>query len=378
MPEEDLRVMVVDDTALYRRILTDALQGIPGVRVVDTAVHGKMALSKLEREPVDLLLLDVEMPVMGGLETLTAVRQAYPRTGVIMVSGGNRDSADLTVEALGRGAIDFVPKPSGSSIEESREMLLSHLQPLVKVFMTRRHLGTARDAVARMSTAAAAAIATAPPKPAAPPPEPMVRTAPLPKRIEVVAIGVSTGGPNALDQVIPKLPADLGVPVVLVQHMPPVFTKSLADHLAKRSQLDVREAVEGEPLMKNVVYIAPGGHHMVVRGPGSEGRGLRIGLNENPPENSCRPSVDVLFRSVAAVYQKNMLAVVMTGMGSDGREGVRVMKRCGCYCITQDKTSCVVYGMPMMVDQAGLSDESAPVDLLADRIVAAVRKGAPR
>jgi two-component system chemotaxis response regulator CheB len=178
---------------------------------------------------------------------------------------------------------------------------------------------------------------------------------------------VSTGGPNALAEVIPLLPARLKVPVLLVQHMPPVFTASLADHLAKRSQVTVREAAEGEAIVPGTVYIAPGGRHMVVRR--SPAGVPTVGLNDSPPENSCRPSVDVLFRSVAAHYEGNVLAVVMTGMGNDGREGVRALKRKGAHCITQSAETCVVYGMPLAVDEAGLSDERIPLPRLAERIV---------
>jgi two-component system chemotaxis response regulator CheB len=175
---------------------------------------------------------------------------------------------------------------------------------------------------------------------------------------------------------IPRLPADLPVPVLLVQHMPPLFTSSLAEQLNQRAALKVREARDGELILPGTVYIAPGGKHMVVRRRvDSEGHSVPIvGLNENPPENSCRPSVDVLFRSLAAQYEGNMLAVIMTGMGSDGCEGVRVMKRRGCYCLTQSEASCVVYGMPLAVDEAGLSDERVPLAQLAHRITTLVRK----
>ncbi|HLO65401.1 MAG TPA: CheB methylesterase domain-containing protein, partial [Holophaga sp.] len=196
-----------------------------------------------------------------------------------------------------------------------------------------------------------------------------------PSRFDVVAIGVSTGGPNALAEVIPHLPADLGVPVLVVQHMPPFFTASLAEHLAKASRLAVSEAIEGEPVLPNHVYIAPGGKHMTVRRMGGAEGPAIVGLNENPPENSCRPSVDVLFRSVAAQYEGNILGVVMTGMGSDGCEGVRAMKRRGCHVLTQSEDTCVVYGMPLAVDEAGLSDEQVPLPRLASRIAYLVSSG---
>ena len=196
--------------------------------------------------------------------------------------------------------------------------------------------------------------------------------APVPERIDVVGIGVSTGGPNALAELIPRLPADFPVPILLVQHMPPMFTASLAEHLDQKSQVSVREARDGEPVLPGGVYIAPGGRHMVVRR--LPDGALIVGLNDNPPENSCRPSVDVLFRSLAAQFEGNLLAVVMTGMGSDGCEGVRAMKRRGCRVLTQSEASCIVYGMPLAVDEADLSDEQVPLDRLADRITRLARK----
>jgi two-component system chemotaxis response regulator CheB len=191
----------------------------------------------------------------------------------------------------------------------------------------------------------------------------------------VVAIGVSTGGPEALTKLIPQLPADLAVPVVLVQHMPPVFTKSLADSLAKKSPLRIVEASDGETIQRGSVYIAPGGRHMVVRRAEGAGNAVVVGLNDGPPENSCRPAVDVLFRSVAAVYgDKGILTVILTGMGSDGCAGVRTCKRASCFCITQSEATCVVYGMPRAVDEAGLSDLSLPLDKISAEIVTRVNR----
>jgi two-component system chemotaxis response regulator CheB len=274
------------------------------------------------------------------------------------------------MRCLEQGALDFLRKPEAADPEASRNELKDKLRPLLRHVQTRINLhqgSAARGGPAappvRAAPAHAAAPAVVPARPA--------RLAPVPGRIDIVAIGVSTGGPNALAELIPHLPADLPVPVLLVQHMPPLFTASLAEHLDQRSPLSVREARDGEPVLPGCVYIAPGGKHMVVRRlPDREGGVANpiIGLNENPPENSCRPSVDVLFRSLAAQYEGNMLAVVMTGMGNDGCEGVRAMKRRGCLCLTQSEASCIVYGMPLSVDEAGLSDEQVPLDRLAGRI----------
>jgi len=371
MDDQRLRVLIVDDTVVYRRILSDVVEAMDGVSLAGTAPHGRLALAKLEQSPVDLVLLDVEMPEMNGLETLQEIRRRYPTTSVVMISGANLSSAETTMRCLEMGALDFLRKPEGADAEASRSELRDKLRPLVRHVQTRinLHQGTADRPAAPPPRAPAA-----PPPPAAVPTPRPGRMAPAPGRIEVVGIGVSTGGPNALAEVIPRLPADLPVPILLVQHMPPVFTASLAEHLDHKSGLSVREARDGEPVLPGRVYIAPGGRHMVLRRL-PDGEHPIIGLNENPPENSCRPSVDVLFRSLAAQYDGSMLAVVMTGMGNDGCEGVRAMKRRGCLCLTQSEASCIVYGMPLSVDEAGLSDEQVPLDRLADRITFLVRRG---
>jgi two-component system chemotaxis response regulator CheB len=365
MDDQRLRVLIVDDTIVYRRILGDAVAALEGAEVVGTAANGRLALAQLARSPADLVLLDVEMPEMDGLVALRLIRRMFPRTRVVMVSGADRGDAELTVHCLEQGALDFIRKPEGTDPEVSRAQLRARLEPLV------RHL---RDAVHAPAAGAGAPAPTAPvPAPGAAPARirPAVPAAAVAGRIDLVAIGVSTGGPNALSELLPRLPADFPVPVLVVQHMPPRFTAFLAEHLAPQCPLGVREARDGEHVRPGAVLIAPGGRHMVVRR-GPEG-GRVVGLNDNPPENSCRPSVDVLFRSLAAQWGGNVLAVVMTGMGCDGLDGVRALKRRGCLCLTQSEASCIVYGMPAAVDEAGLSDQQVPLDRLADRILALVR-----
>ena len=371
MESPKLRVLIVDDTVVYRRILSDVVESFEDTELVGTAPHGRLALAKLTQEPVDVVLLDVEMPEMSGLETLRHIRRLYPDTGVIMLSGTNSAAASYTMDALAQGALEFVRKPEGADAESNRAELKELLRPLLRHVRTRKNLRGPSQPLLPPAPARPAALAPAPP----PAPVRPFRHAHTPSRFDVVGIGVSTGGPNALAEVIPQLPADLRVPVLIVQHMPPMFTASLAEHLAKRSKLPVREALEGEPVLPGHVYIAPGGKHMVIRRAGENAPPI-IGLNENPPENSCRPSVDVLFRSLAAHYDGNLLAVIMTGMGSDGCEGVRAMKRKGCHCLSQSEDSCVVYGMPMAVDEAGLSDEKVPLSRLAARIAYLVKPGA--
>lgn len=374
MAENDLRVLVVDDTIVYRRILTTIIEEIPGTVVAATAPNGKIALAKMETTEVDLVLLDVEMPVLDGLKTLEVMHERFPEVGVIMVSGANTSAASTTIRALERGALDFVPKPEGGDLEESQRQLTQHIRRVIQLFQTRRALRSTRKSVSTRPGATPplertrpAALATA-----APAPRPALEryAGKRLSKVEIVVIGVSTGGPNALKEVIPKLTTALNVPVLIVQHMPPLFTASLADSLGRKSTLAVREAQEGEPVLANTVLIAPGGKHMVIRSApnANGGPGYVVALNENPPEQNCRPSVNVLFRSVSTYFGGKILAVVMTGMGEDGCEGVRAMKRQGCICLTQEESTCVVYGMPRAVDEAGLSDERVSLDQLAERI----------
>ena len=380
-----LSVMVVDDSAVYRKILTGVLEDIPGVHIVGTAANGRLALERMERLRPQAVLLDVEMPEMNGLETLEKIRSVFPTVGVVMISSMGKRAVDTTVAALEKGAIDFITKPDGESPEENHKTLVERLSPILWTFNTKRTLASVRQkhqhsyqsSVAHAPTTVSptdvlkqptkpprsALMITAAPRPVAPP---------AIQKVEAVLIGVSTGGPNALGVVIPALPKDLGVPVLIVQHMPPVFTASLAKSLEKKSRLAVVEAEEGQIIEAGTVYIAPGGKHMVVRREKDGGR-YAVGLNENPPENSCRPAVDVLFRSAAALYGGGTLSVIMTGMGQDGLNGVKALKQRGGRCLTQDEATCTIYGMPLAVDRAGLSDESLPLNLLADRIAKIVK-----
>lgn len=379
MAEHELRVLVVDDTIVYRRILSSIIEELPGTMLVATAPNGKIALAKMETMEVDLVLLDVEMPVLDGQKTLEVIRERFPDVGVIMISGSNTSAAGITIRALERGAIDFVQKPEGANLGDSQQQLAQHIRRLVQLFQTRRALRSSRRAVSGTPVAAPsgervrpATLAAAPVASAIPVSRPLSQRSADKRiaRIDLVVIGISTGGPNALKEVIPALKDSLNVPVLIVQHMPPLFTASLAESLDRKSVLAVREAQEGDVLRPNTVLIAPGGKHMVIRSDpnGVGGPGFIVALNENPPEQNCRPSVNVLFRSAATYFGGRVLAVVMTGMGEDGCEGVRAMKRQGCICLTQEESTCVVYGMPRAVDEAGLSDARVPLEQMAERI----------
>ena len=365
MSEQPLRVLVVDDTVVYRKILSEVLESLGDVEVVGTAPHGRLALARLDQIPVDLVLLDVEMPEMDGLATLAEIQKRKDPPAVVMISGQTTRSAQSTIHALENGALDFVRKPDGGDADTSRRELTDKLRPLVRHVRTRRNL---RQVLREEPRPKAPVLLPVPGPVAVPRPAPQAP----PTGFAAVAIGISTGGPNALGEMIPHLPADLPVPILLVQHMPPGFTASLAEHLDKRSRIRVKEGEEGEAVAAGTVYIAPGGKHMVLRR--LPDGGLIVGINDQPPVNSCKPSVDVLFRSVAAQVEGPVLAVVMTGMGNDGCEGVRTLKRQSCYCISQSEKSCVVYGMPLAVDEAGLSDEQVPLELMAQRVVQLVHR----
>lgn len=359
MADDKVRAMVVDDTVLYRRVLTEALESTGEAEVVATAPHGRLALARLEQIEVDLILLDVEMPELDGIGTLAEIRKRKNPPVVVMISGQTTRSARSTIHALENGALDFIRKPDSGDPEISRKELVDKLRPLVRHVQTRKNLRQVQTDEPPWT-----------PRPT-PPAAPQRATGRMADFV-AVAIGVSTGGPNALGEMIPHLPGELPVPVLLVQHMPPGFTASLAEHLDRRSKIRVKEGVEGEAVNPGTVYIAPGGKHMVLRRM-PEG-GLIVGLNEQPPVNSCRPSVDVLFRSMAAQLDAPVLSVIMTGMGNDGCDGVRALKRQSGYCLSQTEKTCVVYGMPMAVDEAGLSDEQVPLDLLASRVAQLVQK----
>lgn len=359
-----INTLVVDDTILYRRVIREAVEALPGCVCAGTAADGAAALERIAQGGIDLVLLDVEMPVLNGLDTLRRIKREYPRVGVIMVSGVNKDAAATTITALQEGALEFVPKPEGADPAASREILVSQLRRHVEAFQTQRLLDEAR----RVPAASAPAVS--------PPPVADAGASPRnrPAKIELVAIGISTGGPNALHELLPRLPANLAAPVLIVQHMPPVFTASLARSLDKQSPLRVEEVVQTTPISAGGVYIAPGGKHMVLCR-NAEGV-LELGLNENPPENNCRPAVDVLFRSVSAHVGGSALSVVMTGMGTDGCKGARAIRQQGGVCLAQEESTCVVYGMPRAVVEAGLADEAVPLGQMHERIMAWVRNPA--
>jgi two-component system chemotaxis response regulator CheB len=350
--------MVVDDSVVVRKIVTDVLSADPDIEVVGTAVNGKIAVAKLDQLKPDLVTMDIEMPEMNGIEAVRAIRsgQGGPersRVPIIMFSTLTERGASATLDALSAGANEYVTKPANvGSVGQSMESVREQLIPKIKAL-------TGRPVTPGPARAAA---------PLPPPPPVAPRTGPG-KKPAVLVIGSSTGGPEALARVLPQLPATLPVPVLMVQHMPPVFTRQFAQRLDRLSPLRVVEAADGSPLVPGTAHLAPGDHHLVVR---SQGRGpaarLYTGLNQGPPENFCRPAVDPLFRSVVTAYDGAVLSVVLTGMGSDGRNGAAEVRAAGGTVIVQDQATSVVWGMPGAIAQAGLADEILPLDRIAEAI----------
>jgi len=340
-----IRILVVDDSLVIRRLLSDTLAEDRTLEVVATASDGRIALAKIPPLKPDLITLDIEMPVMDGLETLVAIRKLYPKLPVIMFSTLTEHGAEATLDALSLGASDYVTKPSNTgSPARAIERIRSELIPKIKALC-----GIAPLKLLPLPQTRPAAKAR-------------VRSNP---RIEIVAIGTSTGGPNALAEVLPRIPNDFPVPIVVVQHMPPIFTRLLAERLASRSAIPVEEGSSGVTLTAGHAWIAPGNFHMNVI---SAGLQRRLSLSQGAPENSCRPAVDVLFRSVAVTYRAGVLGVVMTGMGSDGVLGAQNIRDAGGAVIIQDEASSVVWGMPGLVRASGLDDAAYPLDQLAAEI----------
>jgi two-component system chemotaxis response regulator CheB len=379
-----ISVLVVDDSVVIRRLVTDALAEDPEIRVVGTAPNGRVALAKIEQLNPDLVTLDIEMPVLDGLSTLRELRPRYPLLPVIMFSTLTAAGASATLDALSAGASDYVTKPSNvGSFEESKRSVREQIIPRIHALCERGARRPRRNVAptrpdARPATGGFAfppalpGLAGVPRSGKAPAQVAGGSAGPRPPRteqIDVLAIGCSTGGPDALSKVLQAIPATLPVPVVVVQHMPPVFTKMFAERLNRTCVLEVLEAAGDEQVRPGTVYIAPGDHHLeVVR----SGTSVVTKLNGGPPENFCRPAVDVLFRSVAKIYGGKVLATILTGMGQDGKRGAEVLRAAGAEIVAQDESTSVVWGMPGAVTQAGLADVVLPLPDIAGHLVSRI------
>jgi two-component system, chemotaxis family, protein-glutamate methylesterase/glutaminase len=348
-----IRVLIIDDAVVIRRLLTDIIGSDPVLEVAGAAATGSIGLAKIPQVNPDVITLDIEMPGLSGLETLAEIRKQYPVLPVIMFSTLTERGAGATLDALALGASDYVTKPSNvGSMTAGMQAVRESLVPKIKALCSRVLGGVS---------------APRPPVTA-----PRSGPAPVGGRVDVLAIGVSTGGPNALAALLPQLPGDLAVPIVIVQHMPPVFTKLLAQRLDKKSALRVAEGHDGARLAPGTAWIAPGDRHMeVVRA----GVHVVLRTNGDPPENSCRPAVDPLFRSVATVYGKRSLALILTGMGQDGFRGSEHIHDAGGQILAQDEATSVVWGMPGAV--AGLAERILPLEQLPLEIRRRVAVGRP-
>jgi len=346
------RVLLVDDAVVVRKVLSQAIAEDPDLEVGATAVNGRIGLAKFAALKPDIVLLDIEMPEMDGLETVRELRKLDSRVPIIMFSSLSERGAAATLEALALGATDYVTKPINVDAGTTLETITRELIPKIRV-------------LCYLPAAPGSGI------PVASPPVPLV-SAPRPTRLlspaKIVVIGVSTGGPDALARVLPLLPAQFPVPVLIAQHMPAIFTSMLAARLNSKSALPVRECVSGEPVLPGCAIIAPGDFHMVVQ---KENGSIWLRTHQGPRENFCRPSVDVLFRSVSNVYGDRALAVVLTGMGQDGLKGCEMLRAAGARICVQDEASSVVWGMPGFVAKAGLADKILPLDHIAGEIIRA-------
>jgi len=372
-----IRVLVVDDAVVVRRMVSDLLASDPQIEVVGTAPNGRIALQKIVQLTPDLLTLDVEMPEMDGLETVLEIRKTWKTLPVIMFSTLTERGGQATLDALTRGATDYVTKPANvGSVSIAQQRIRDELVPKIKTLCAGVLAATPGTAPAAVPTGApvrprsALAVATTGTKtPAGAAPAVTLATGGSPFAPEIVAIGTSTGGPNALLEVIPKLPARFPVPVVITQHMPPMFTRLLAERLSNHSRNPVREAAEGDVIRPGTVWVAPGDYHLVLQ---RQGEQVVATLSQAPPENSCRPAVDVMMRSVVDCYGGRVLSVILTGMGQDGLRGSELVHDAGGMVIAQDEASSVVWGMPGFVARAGIANAVLPLSAVAAAIVSRV------
>jgi len=360
--DNKLRVMVVDDSAIIRGLISRWLEEDGGITVTATASNGAMALRNLERADPDVVILDVEMPEMDGMTALPRIMEAAPHVKVIMASTLTRRNAEISIQALKAGAADYIPKPESTREANASELFRHELSEKVRALGTvaRREAG---------KNGARPVRAYVPPRPGAGvskrPDAKQGVTLRQPSKVapRVLVVGSSTGGPQALFTFLAGLGKAPDVPVLITQHMPATFTTILAKQLSRSLGISCKEAEDGEPLQAGHFYIAPGGQHMVIA---KTGDGPVIGLNDDPPENYCRPAVDQLFRSAASLYGSATLGVVLTGMGHDGLAGGRVIVEQGGTIIAQDEESSIVWGMPGAVSNAGLASAILPLDKISD------------
>ncbi|MDR3449812.1 MAG: chemotaxis response regulator protein-glutamate methylesterase [Alphaproteobacteria bacterium] len=361
-----VRVMVVDDSAVIRGLITRALETDPGIHVVTSANNGERAIDLLRTTPVDVVILDIEMPVMDGITAIPKLKEIDPGVQIVMASTLTQKNAEISLKALALGATDYIPKPSSREIAGADEFQHDLIEK-VKTFgaMARR------KGVRQVAPGAQGAIVRLPPPPPAPEKKPVVLR-PMPTgKAAIIAIGSSTGGPQALFDVVKAMGPDLPQPIVITQHMPPAFTTILADHITKQCGVACAEAVEGEVLKSGHYYVAPGDFHMLIA---KKSEGPTVHLTKDPPENFCRPAVDPMLRSLVETYGGHIFVAILTGMGADGCKGSDAVVQAGGAVIAQDEATSIVWGMPGAVANAGLCSAVLPLS----EIGASVRQYAMR
>lgn len=359
------KILIVDDSRIFRSALQEGLSGEKDIQIVGSVWNGIKAIEFIESTPPDLVTLDIQMPDMDGLETLEAIQKINAanspenQIGVIMLSSHTQKGADITVKALEMGAFDFIPKPEGKSLQENIKILCSQLLVKIRNY-TSTHISSAlkRQQVPKQKKLK--------------PTPPAIKDA---GQIDAILIGVSTGGPKALAELLPPLCEKIDVPVYIVQHMPPTFTQSLAKSLNIKCRYTVLEGKHNDFVKDRHAYIAPGGRHMMLT---SKQQKIRINVNDLPPEKGCRPSVNMLFRSGATVYGRNVIGVILTGMGADGTEGAAVLKKKGAVILAQDEESSVVWGMPGNALASGNVDKVYPLSEIPGAIIEMLDKQTKR
>ncbi|MFH1301268.1 MAG: chemotaxis response regulator protein-glutamate methylesterase [Planctomycetota bacterium] len=342
MSHSIIKVLLVDDSAVIRGLMTQAINLDAGIKVVGSAMHGQTALTWLKNNQADVIVLDVEMPVMDGITCLKQLKQDYPDIPVIMASSLTRAGAEVTLQALDLGAAGCIPKPIATNAAEAIAQVAQDLIPLIKALA-----GVAKP-VSSSHTVLRTKAAVHPAK------TPMI-----------LVVGSSTGGPNALKTMLSAIPKNFTIPILIAQHMPPVFTRTLAEHIERETKRPTAEAVDGAQIERGHIYIAPGDYHMVID---KQNDRMVIRLNQNAPEHFCRPSVNPLYASAAQWYGSSVLAVMLTGMGDDGIEGAKSISERKGYIIAQDEQSSVVWGMPGAIANAGLANQILPLRNIAPEL----------
>lgn len=358
-PSDPIRVMVVDDSAVIRGFLTRFIESAPDVKVVSSVANGQLALNTMEKNTFDVVVLDIEMPVMDGMTALPLILKADPAVQVIIASTLSKQNAAITLRAFEIGAAECLAKPTSQELAGStafRDDLVAKVRELG--LLSRKRRGRTET----KTVTAATTVATAPPPRAAEPKKFTLRSELIKTMPDIVAIGSSTGGPQALLQFFTDLKTPIRQPVLITQHMPPTFTTILAEHISKQSGLKCKEAADGDVIEGGHIYVAPGNYHMVVK----ENGGKRVlSLNQDAPENFCRPAVDPMLRSMIQLYGKKILAVIFTGMGADGMKACQQLVNAGGTVLAQDEASSVVWGMPGAVAMAGLCTQVLPLGQMA-------------